>query len=210
MGRCRFVIDTVKKRLCKGESAIRLVLVLGLICLFSASLLSFVYAKTKGKIEAMQEEKEKEAMRTVLEGADKFVKIDGCDCWRALDEDGNLRGYVFKTKEKGYSSQIVLMVGVGPEFKISGIEVLSQNETPGLGTRIVEVKSSTTIWDKVSGKAQENKKAMPWFLKQFIGKGEDNLCEVETISGATISSSAVIRAVKKGIKELKSVVGEGK
>ena len=178
------------------------VVVLGLVCLVSAGLLSLVYAKTQPLVKAQREKEANEAMYYVLPEASSFDKAENGNYYIGKDKQGNIIGYAFKTKEKGYSSEIVLMVGVDKSLKITGIKVLSQNETPGLGTRIVEVKASSTIWDKVKGSAKSETNNIPWFLQQFIGKDRGRLIEVKTISGATISSSAVVRAVRKGLERL--------
>ena len=185
----------------KGE-LLYFVLVLGLVCLISAGLLSFVYAKTQPLVEAQKAKAANSAMYYVLPGAESFERSKEGDFYIGKDKQGRIVGYTFETNEKGYSSEIVLMVGVDKDGKITGIKVLSQNETPGLGTRIVEVKADSTIWDKIKGKEGENAPRMPWFLEQFLGKDRMSLVEVKTISGATISSSAVVRAVKKGLEKL--------
>ncbi len=186
----------------KANSLVYFVVVLGLVCFISASLLSYVYAKTQPKIEDQKKKLEQESMYYVLPEAVRFERNDECDCYIGEDKHGNIVGYVFISSEKGYSSVIKLMVGVNKDYVIEGIKVLSQNETPGLGTKIVEVKSNTTVWDAIKGIKEQKDKNIPEFLKQFIGKDMATLIEVHTISGATISSSAVIRAVKKGMERL--------
>lgn len=174
-----------------GRELVRMVLALGVICFFSSALLSFVYAKTKDVVERQKEMAKKSAMVYVLPSAKEFEENKDCNCFVGRDDKGDVVGYVFTTSERGYSSEIVLVVGVDKDLVITGVKVLSQNETPGLGTRIIEVKYGS-------------KTGRPWFLEQFWGKGLEDLPEVRTISGATISSSAVIRAVKKGLERLKS------
>ncbi len=189
------------------ESPVKFVFVLSVICLFSAALLSMVYAKTQPILKQQQKEQESEAMKYVLPSAESFKYEEACGLWQGLDKDGNVAGYCFKAEEKGYSSVIKMMIGIDKDFRITGIKVLSQNETPGLGTRIIEVKADQTLWDVLGGKANKaSGPAIPWFLKQFYGKTLDNINEVETISGATISSSAVVRAVKRELENIKECV----
>ncbi len=178
-------------KMANTRTMIQMVVSLGTICLLSSALLSFVYAKTEGVIEQQKEMAKKEAMAYVLPSAKNFEEFKECNCFVGKDENGDAVGYVFTTSEKGYSSEIVLVVGVDKDLVITGVKVLSQNETPGLGTRIIEVKYGS-------------KTGRPWFLEQFWGKKLEDLNEVKTISGATISSSAVIRAVKKGLEDLKA------
>jgi len=90
-------------------------------------------------------------------------------------------GTVWEVTSKGYSSDILMIIGTNKEGKISHITILSQQETPGLGTEIV--KDS--------------------FLNQFIGRDTPNLevkKNVTPVSGATISSSAIVRAVNEVLK----------
>jgi RnfABCDGE-type electron transport complex G subunit len=92
------------------------------------------------------------------------------------------------------------MVGVDTQYKIQGLKILSQNETPGLGTRITEIKSNKTIWDIFKGKKVKEPKE-PWFQKQF---SEKSLDKIDVITGATISSKAVINTVKDAVEKFKS------
>ena len=74
---------------------------------------------------------------------------------------------------KGYGGEMKLICGMDADGKITGCETLSQQETQGLG-------SKTTL---------------PKFRDQFQGK-DASLEGVDTISGATISSTAYIKAIK--------------
>ena len=56
-------------------------------------------------------------------------------------------------ESQGYSSKIKVMVGIDPNLeKILGINILAQNETPGLGTKMTEIESTTTLWSLVYGR----------------------------------------------------------
>jgi electron transport complex protein RnfG len=78
------------------------------------------------------------------------------------------------------------MVGIDPSGTVVGIEILSHNETPGLGDKI----------------------AFPEYKKTFAGKNLDNADwrvkkdggEFDQITGATISPRAVVGAVRKGLE----------
>jgi electron transport complex protein RnfG len=93
---------------------------------------------------------------------------------------------VIKVEATGYSSVISSLVGLDLDNKIIGIEVLSQQETAGLGANI----------------AKES------FLKQFIGKTKEELKikkdggQIDAITGATISSRAITDGVRKKIESL--------
>ena len=104
--------------------------------------------------------------------------------YRALDKKGKLIGVVFKTSSKGYSSIIETLVGMTKDGKITAIKVISQKETRGVGSRV----------------AKEN------FTEQFKGKDGPTLSGVEAVTGATISSSAVINSVKIKAREIQELI----
>lgn len=141
---------------------LRMVVVLGLITLLASLGLGLVYQKTEPKIAQQKLAEEAEAMRSVLPeascgvfvkcGSDTFIYYKG---YRRPDTTGFV-GYVVKASGRGYSSTIETLVGVASDGSIRGLKVLSQQETPGLGTKIVEVKSTKTVGDA---------------LKQAIGRG---------------------------------------
>ena len=116
-------------------------------------------------------------------------------------------GYAFIAEGKGYSSTIKTMVGITPEGEITGLKILSQQETPGLGARIEEVPSGKTIRDIFRRDVKKSRvDEKPWFQKQFVGKKSEDIYseKMEAITGATISSKAVIDSVREKIDEIAS------
>lgn len=154
--------------------------VLGIICFLSAAVLAGVNALTQPAIASQKQAQGNAAFKEVLPLAVGYSPVKDGDTvlfFDGYDASKKMAGFVFTCKAKGYSSTIEVLVGVGTDLKIVAIKVLSQDETPGLGTRVAE----------------------PLFLSQFAGKGEDTLQGVSTIAGATISSSAVLAAVREGL-----------
>ena len=122
--------------------------------------------------------------------------------YKALDSQGALAGAAFIASRKGYSSVIQTMVGLNLDGTINAIKVLEPiSETPGLGSRIAEVKDDTTLFDALAGK-KKNTAARPWFQEQFAGKTANEIASVNTITGATISSKAVIDAIQEKAQEI--------
>lgn len=73
--------------------------------------------------------------------------------YKGLNKAGQLIGYAACGEAQGYSSKIKVMVGTDPGLeKIIGINILAQNETPGLGTKMTEVESTSTLWSVIFGK----------------------------------------------------------
>lgn len=175
------------------------------ICFLSAAFLSGVNLLTKEKIAFQKYQAEQNALREVMPEAAEFeaVKKDSQTLYyKALDKDKNILGFCFMAYGKGYSSQIETMVGMSKEGKINAIKILLQSETPGLGSKIAELASSVTLFEAITGKAKKDEKLKPWFEGRFSSKKIDELDKVDVITGATISSSAVIKSVKKKAEEI--------
>lgn len=165
-------------------------LILGLICLLAAGLLAGMNSLTKNRIILQAQAEEQASLKEVVPRAARFepVKSDKREIlyYNGYDQDGKLAAVAFKALAKGYSSPIETMAGMTKDGTIIAIMVLSQNETPGLGARITE---------KEFGSRFSNKK---------------NLDDVQAISGATISSQAVIDSVKNKAEEIKGLISNAK
>lgn len=149
----------------------KLISVLTIICVIAGFLLGLTYNLTADKIRYQEEKAEKDALRAVLPDASDFSKETPAS-YKGLNTEGRIVGYAYIAEGKGYSSTIKVVVGTDTEGNIVGIKILSQSETPGLGNRITD----------------------PNFQGQFSRKSID---DVDTITGATISSRAVIEIVRK-------------
>ena len=107
-------------------------------------------------------------------------------------------GYVMKINVKGFHGPIDFVVGISKDDKVTGMKVLSHNETPGLGAKITEDKFMQRFKDKPATDYLEAVKVTP---------NKDN--EVEAISGATTSSKASVSAVNEAITfYLENIKGE--
>ena len=140
---------------------IRLTLVLALITFIAALALGFVYQSTAPKIEEQKRLTEELARKTALPraacGVFVPVEVDGFLYYEgyANPDTTDLVGYAVKAAGAGYSSTIETIVGVDIFGRITGMKITSQQETPGLGTRIEEVKTTKTVLDalkELSGK----------------------------------------------------------
>jgi len=184
-----------------------------IICLIASGLLSSVYNLTKGKIKLQQDNEKMESLKESLSGAQDFYFVDKKDksYYIGKDKQGRIVGYAFIAEKAGYSSNIVTMVGITKEGMIQGIKILSQNETPGLGSKIVEIDTDRTVWDALSGKGASEEVPKPWFQAQFTGKSIGNLGEtIETVTGATVSSEAVIDSIKEKAKIILEEIKDGR
>ena len=107
---------------------------------------------------------------------------------------GQLAGWVAKTAGQGYADKIEMLIGFDPQVdQITGIFVLDQKETPGLGNKIV-----TDEW-----RGQFVAKATDQPLTAVKGKAKAGN-EIDAITGATISSKAVTDAINSAVKDLRN------
>lgn len=152
------------------------------VCLVSAGLLAGVYELTKADIALAEKNKQENALKGVLPEFDtiKTDSINGAPVFKAL-KNGVYVGAATITSDLGFSDQIVVMVGIDNAKNIVNYEVLSQKETPGLGTKCVD-------WFK----EQINGKSISTDFKVTKDGGD-----VDAITAATITSRAFLDAVKK-------------
>lgn len=168
---------------------LRLTVTLLLICAFVALALAGVNAITKDKIAAVKAAKTAKAISAVLKNGETAVEVsypaEGNASVTKLYKNEN--GYAVQVAPNGFGGAIAMMVGVDMEGKVTGISIISHAETPGLGA----VASANT--DK--GNA---------FRDQFIGLisgitiGDGNN-QIDALSGATISSQAIVDGVNAAL-----------
>jgi len=185
----------------------KMIIVLTVITALSGAVLSSWDSFTKPMIEYHQLQALKAAISDVLPSYDYYEEkvVDEKTVYLGKTDD-NMQpiGIAFKVDGSGFQGNISIMVGVDPSFtSITGIKVLGQIETPGLGTKIAEDPSN---------------KANPfWFSEQFVdvifspqinvvkNSIPQNYNEIQAISGATISSKAVVRILNDNIQQIKDL-----
>lgn len=167
------------------------------ICLAVAFALAFVNSITKDTIAQRAIADAEEQRRLVLSEADSFKLLEG---WEDKDESGlvleayeaysgdTLVGYVFSAFQSGFGGEIPVTVGINNEGKITGVKVGSNEETPGLGSKTADDAFLNQYKDKDIN--QE-------FKVVKVPAKDDS--EIQAVSGATISSTAVTDAVSASV-----------
>jgi electron transport complex protein RnfG len=190
------------------KSTAKIIIVLTLITIISGAILAVLDSFTAPKIEAYQNNLKNDAVAQVLPQGVKIEEItkDGTTIFKATKK-GQEAGYAFQVSGGGYQSELVIMVGVTPDFsQIIGTKMIAQVETPGLGTKIENDPS--------------NKENAAWFMTQFEGVSlnpqityvknakPSKSNEIQAITGATISSAAVVDILNNGVKEAKALLNK--
>jgi len=170
------------------KQLIKFGLILAVICMVSTLILTVTYEVTKPKIEEQKKLEEEAALRAIFPAAGTFAKKEsgGIEYYEAIKND-SLIGYCVKAVGNGYGGYIHMIIAIDPSGAIEGLEILQHQETPGLGSKIKEIRPGDRE---------------PWFLKQFAGKTASSIelkKNIDAITGATISSKAVTDSVRATI-----------
>lgn len=182
-------------------------LILFAITLIAGLMLGVVNDITKEPIAQQEQRAKNEACQNVFAAADSFeaqeladpaqieqvladAGISGADIdelMAAKDASGALLGYVITvTDHEGYGGDIQFSMGITNEGTLNGISLLSISETAGLGMRAGEVLVP-----------QFSDKNVSRFTYTKTGATADS--EIDAISGATITTNAVVNGVNAGL-----------
>ena len=175
------------------KTVLKPALILCLICFCVSALLAVTNELTKETIALAALQKEEQSRQLALPIADRFEKIDA-NSYTAFSGDEKV-GYVFSTESKGYSGAVKVMTGIDSEGMITGIIILAQTETPGLGSNC-ERESFTDMYKQKATKLEVVK-------NQGFGDGK-----IEAMTGATITTDAVTVAVNEAVSLYENIVGE--
>lgn len=179
-----------------------------LICGISTALLATTNEITKEPIAQAEAQTQQDSMMSVSpESTADYQKEDiddtSAECYKALDASGNIIAYAVSTSAKGYGGTIKVMTGFDAETgNIIGVNVYDNStETPGLGAKT----SETDFSGQFSGGSSENGFTVAKDADKNPGKDS-----VDAVTGATISSRAVVKAVNQAIEIYTQVSGGAK
>lgn len=142
-----------------------------IICLVVTAALAFTYGITAPTIQKNQIEMEKKAAKEVL---------------------GDTVGVALKTQVKSYGGKMEVMVGISENGEVTGVKILSHQDTPGLGTQPMK----------------------PDYLKQYTGLTSlpadhiDDDDSIDAVTGATISSNAIYNGIKQALADYEKTGGD--
>ena len=147
------------------------------VVFISVTLLGLTDVVVRDKIEYQKDQKTLRMLHEIFPNMTKYTLED--DIYM-LYSDGAEIGFAFLAVGKGYGGNIDILVGLEDETTVKGVTIISHLESPGLGARVTESS----------------------FREQFAGlnisdvalKGDGG--QIDAITGATISSGAVVDAVR--------------
>lgn len=169
------------------------------ICLVCTVLLAFINQQTEPKIKELAIQTETESRAKVLSSASDFEEktTDGISYVTGYNDAKEVQGYIFVTTTKSYGGDLQIMTGVDADGKVSGIEVLEISDTAGLGMKAKEQDFKDRFTGLVNG----------IIVDKNSGDPEKN--QVQALTGATITSNAVAKAVNEALANYETVTGNG-
>lgn len=164
---------------------LRIAFSLTMICVCVALAVSLSYALTRDRIEEKRIATERAAIAAVF-GRDDigYRALEGTPddvtaVFEVTDADGNVFGYAVSVSPSGFGGNIDMIVGIGTDGKITGVNITALSETPGLGSRVNDAN----------------------YLSQYNGTGGKLALgsDIDAISGTTISSRSVLAGVNRAL-----------
>ncbi len=187
----------------------RMVIVLTAVGLLSGGFLATVGSLTKERIAFNREKEIEEAIVHVLPGtkfSQKLYEEKDLSIYGGQDDEGLLLGFAIYASGTGFQDKITIMFGTDPSLtRIKRLTILEQKETPGLGAKIAERESFLQFWDSKDATKPLSLRKPPVSRAEDLGPSE-----VNTITGATISSEAVLHTVNLSLDRLRRLKVEGR
>ena len=155
-----------------------------MICAVIAAMLAAVNAFTADRIAKNTELEKENSIRKIFGSyitAEEYTDFESQEEMYVylVYKSNMLYGYCVNVFPSGFGGQINMMVGVGADSAVAGVNIVSMSETPGLG-------SKTNTRDFLSGYGGK--------------KGKVTLgADIDAVSGATISSKAVTAGVNSAL-----------
>jgi electron transport complex protein RnfG len=203
---------TIKQR----TSSTKMILSLGIISMLSGFLVVFVFHLTLEPIAKNKRELiEKSVFLVVPEGKirhDFFVTAtelltkrqeNSIPIYAVYDKKGELKGIAAEAAAQGYADMIRLLYGYNPKCQcITGISVIKMAETPGLGDKIGKDKNFLKNFIALDVKLNSEGNGLKNAIVSVKHGDKTAPWQIDAISGATVSSKAVAKALNASVQIL--------
>jgi len=163
------------------------------ICALSAALLGAINSITSPIIEAANIERTEEMIKTIFPEYSSYQELEykenGISSVKSIENSkGEIVGYIVEATISGFKDAINIMVGLEKNATVKSVKIISHSETPGLGS-------------KITGED---------YLQKYVGKSGVITFEsgIDSLSGATLSSSSVLEGVNLAIKTCEQIAKE--
>ncbi|MFR9523252.1 MAG: RnfABCDGE type electron transport complex subunit G [Rikenellaceae bacterium] len=187
------------------STLINMVLVLFAITAIASASVGGIYLLTKEPIALAEENAKLAALEQVLDGLAfeqttmEAITLDDLELeiYTAQSSAGDVIGYAINTATmKGFSGLVRLMVGIKADGTVNNVNVISHNETPGLGSKMADEGNS--LLGSVQNK---NIGTINWEMTKNNG-------DIEALTAATISSVAYADAMQRAMAAYNQVANQ--
>jgi len=199
------------------RTLLKFVVILAAVCIVMGGGVAALYGLWRGRIAEREAAARRAAVQKVVPGG-ATIDLDRplageagtpTAVYAARNAEGETVAYVAAGAAQGYASTVRVMVGALPTpqgLTIHKVAVTAQAETPGLGAKVAEQRSTYTLWQKLGqilfGSDQPERVFNP-FLERFEKKTARQAPDVQAITAATITSSAAKQAVQQALKRMR-------
>ncbi|MCL6270143.1 FMN-binding protein [Sansalvadorimonas sp. 2012CJ34-2] len=146
----------------------------------------------------------------ILEGDKLAVAPEGATgtlVYAGYDNAGSLIGMAIPGVATGYAGPVYVMFGYSPAKEaVIKYQILTMTETPGLGDKVVTDQKFLANFDNLVAKLNDAGTALANAIKTVPNKSKQHPWEIDAISGATITSTAVGNAINSSAQQLLPVI----
>jgi RnfABCDGE-type electron transport complex G subunit len=184
-----------------------MIIVLTTVGLVSGGFLAGVGILTQERIEWNKQQEIERAIIECVPGTNNnlvLLEEEELVVYQAQDEQASLIGYAVLASGTGFQDKITLMFGADPSLtRINRLVILEQKETPGLGAKITSEEAYLRFW-------KDRDISQTLALHKPAVDSPDDLSpnEVNTITGATISSEKILKIVNLSVERLKMIISQ--
>lgn len=188
------------------RDSLRLILSVLVTCLVAASGLAVTYAFTAPRIAEQDRLAEERSLKAVVSEADSFEQLEDASLlerangaadpvevrgvYKAVSGTEHI-GWAVRVASRGYGGPMQLVIGLDTSGSVTGVSVLTHNETPGLGTKVLTEAG---------------------FMEQFAtlqpGFTDRDVRGLDVIAGSTRSSNGIRNGVAAAGRVFTDVLGE--
>lgn len=187
-------------------NSLKLISAVLVTCLVAASGLAVTYAFTAPRIAEQDRLAEERSLQAVMAEADGFERlqdeallaqansvadpVEVRGIYRAMAGEEQV-GWAVRVASRGYGGPMQLVIGLDTSGSVTGVSVLTHNETPGLGTKVLTEAG---------------------FMEQFVtlqpGFTDRDVRGLDVIAGSTRSSNGIRNGVAAGGRVFAELLSE--
>ena len=169
--------------------------------ILSGGILAYVYKTAQPRIKEQQKLALKRSLLLVLPGSAKFIEEKVGDEWvyKGLNRKGEVVGLAFQAEGTGFQGMLKLLIGCDRELThIKRVTIMESVETPGLGSKVGEDK----FLGQLKGMSLEES------IECIKNRKPEKRNQVQAVTGATISSQAVVTIINRKMSKVRSLLKE--